>query len=400
MPAVATRSRSVKLNRVGGRLVSAKSKTGNPACSEAMSAFVRSRHGGPAVGPAVFAMLGKCRSMARQNKKAEQLQAAGKLAEGRGTWQRSERAAQLLADRRARAAKPAPAADDFELGPIAADAPQAPRVSTPSAPVKARAQRGTPERQRRAAELRAANPARQQARHDAAEVGRAYQEVSGGKANVRVRLADIRDRLQHIPRERQDAALMHLATTKHRSAMLAAFDGQHGATARDRAAALKLPTGHTRDFIYLGGPSSGGRGGFPVAPKLAKSKPAAAVPAIVEPPRLSLRQQADATKRKNGPDWARAGMAYAKVQRAYKKASNNAKRAIKAGNVERATRYTDRAVQLSERMQRIAPRLPGASSRDIPINAQVLGVTTLPAKAPRARTDAKTLSKKARAAAR
>lgn len=276
MPAVAARTRSVKLNRVGGRLVSAKSKTGNPACSEAMSAWVRSRHGGAPVGPAVFAMLGKCRSMARQNKKAGQLQASGKLAEGRGTWQRSERAAQLVAERKAKVqSKPGPAGDDFDLGSFALPkaAPPPVPVSKPAGAARPRAERGTPDRQRRAAELRAQNPARQQARHDAAEIGKAYQQVSGGKANVRVRLADLREKLPHVPRERQDSALSYLATKKRDAAALYAFDGEHGATAKDRAAALRLPTGHTRDFIYLGGPGSSGlTGRFPVAPRPAPAK--------------------------------------------------------------------------------------------------------------------------------
>ncbi len=46
------------------------SKTHNPACSQAMSVWVKSRHGGPAASPDVFKILGKCRAMARQGKKA------------------------------------------------------------------------------------------------------------------------------------------------------------------------------------------------------------------------------------------------------------------------------------------------------------------------------------------
>jgi len=97
---------SSKLNRVGGRLVSKRSKTGSPLCSAAMSAWVRSRHGGPAATAEVFKVLAKCRAMARQNKRATLQQQAGKLAEGRGTWQRSEQASRLLAQRKA---VPAPA---------------------------------------------------------------------------------------------------------------------------------------------------------------------------------------------------------------------------------------------------------------------------------------------------
>ena len=92
MPKAAKAGAAVKLNNVGGKLVSAKSKTGNPACSAAMSQWVRSRHGGPSVGAEVFKLLAKCRQMAKQNKGAAMKQAAGKLAPGRGTWQRSAQA--------------------------------------------------------------------------------------------------------------------------------------------------------------------------------------------------------------------------------------------------------------------------------------------------------------------
>lgn len=92
--------KAVALKTVNGRVVSGRSKTGNPQCSAAMSAWVRSRHGGPAVTAEIYKILGKCRSQARQNKKAEQQQASGKLAQGRGTWQRSEKAAELVAQRR------------------------------------------------------------------------------------------------------------------------------------------------------------------------------------------------------------------------------------------------------------------------------------------------------------
>lgn len=90
--------RATSLKRVGGRLVSAKSKTGNPECSAAMSVWVRGRKGG-SVPSSVFATLGKCRAQARQNRSAAAKQASGKLATGRGTWQRSERAKSLLAQR-------------------------------------------------------------------------------------------------------------------------------------------------------------------------------------------------------------------------------------------------------------------------------------------------------------
>lgn len=91
---------AVPLNMVGGRLVSKRSKTGDPACSQAMSSWVRARHGGPAVAAAVFKVLAQCRAKARQNKQASAQQQSGKLAPGRGTWQRSAQAQQLQGQRR------------------------------------------------------------------------------------------------------------------------------------------------------------------------------------------------------------------------------------------------------------------------------------------------------------
>lgn len=105
-----------KLKATGGRLASAKSKTGNPACSQAMSSWVRARHGGPPAGPEVFKMLARCRGMARQNKQAAAQQASGKLADGRGTWQRSERAATLKAQRAERRATAPPVAAKPAVG--------------------------------------------------------------------------------------------------------------------------------------------------------------------------------------------------------------------------------------------------------------------------------------------
>lgn len=185
-------------------------------------------------------------------------------------------------------------------GAMRRDVAAKPKASAPKASSAKAVGRGTPERLDRAMRLRAANPVRQQARQDAAEIAKAYQQVSGGKANVRVRLADLREKLPHLPRERQDAALMQLATRKHQGASLDSWDGQHGANARDRAAALMLPSGHRRDFIYLGGPSSGvGRDGFPVAPRPSKvaelraaRKPTAPAPAKPAGERIKAARQA------------------------------------------------------------------------------------------------------------
>jgi hypothetical protein len=88
----------MKVDPHSGRMVSAKSKTGDPACSAATSAWVLGRKAGN-VAASVYAVLAKCRAMARQNRKAELAHHAGKLAAGRGTWQRSEQARAKVAER-------------------------------------------------------------------------------------------------------------------------------------------------------------------------------------------------------------------------------------------------------------------------------------------------------------
>lgn len=72
-------ARASKLKVMGGRFVSAKSKTGDPKCSEAMSAKVNARLGNP-VSMALDvanAILGKCRSAAHRLKTAGHQRAAG-----------------------------------------------------------------------------------------------------------------------------------------------------------------------------------------------------------------------------------------------------------------------------------------------------------------------------------
>lgn len=102
------------LKRVGGKLASAKSKTGNPACSKAMSDWVRNRKGGT-VPEGTYSILAKCRAQSRQNKQATAKQAAGKLAAGRGTWQRTERAKELLAARAQKRTATSPKSSGFSL---------------------------------------------------------------------------------------------------------------------------------------------------------------------------------------------------------------------------------------------------------------------------------------------
>jgi hypothetical protein len=99
----------MKVDPHSGRMVSAKSKTGDPACSAATSAWVLGRKAGN-VAATVYAVLAKCRAKARQNRQATLKQHSGKLAAGRGTWQRSEKARALVAERAGKRAAQAPSA--------------------------------------------------------------------------------------------------------------------------------------------------------------------------------------------------------------------------------------------------------------------------------------------------
>lgn len=73
------KARGAKLKMMGGRLVSARSKTGDSQCSEAMSAKVNARLGNP-ISMALDvanAILGRCRSMAHRLKQAGHQRSAG-----------------------------------------------------------------------------------------------------------------------------------------------------------------------------------------------------------------------------------------------------------------------------------------------------------------------------------
>jgi hypothetical protein len=96
------KSTAVPLRQAGGRLVSARSKTGNPECSAAMSAWVRGRKTG-IVAAAVYAMLGKCRAMAHQLRQGQLAGAAGKPLKAQAMQARAKRG--LPANARARLAK-------------------------------------------------------------------------------------------------------------------------------------------------------------------------------------------------------------------------------------------------------------------------------------------------------
>jgi len=72
----AARARATKTKTVNGRTVSAKSKTGDPACSAAMSEWVLGRATGN-VSPEVNKKLGECRAKSRALRQGAQHRAAG-----------------------------------------------------------------------------------------------------------------------------------------------------------------------------------------------------------------------------------------------------------------------------------------------------------------------------------
>ena len=95
-------------------------------------------------------------------------------------------------------------------------------------------------------------------RIDPAELRRrieaAYLRASGGERNVRVRLADLRDALADVPRDRLDEALLDMAVRG--AAALYRLDNPLEIHGRDREAVLMTPAGDPRHIIYLGGRGS------------------------------------------------------------------------------------------------------------------------------------------------
>jgi len=96
-------------------MVSKRSKTGDPACSQAMSLWQRARHSGAAVAAGVFQILAQCRAKARamghasafaeQGNHLQSAVWARRAQRGMSGAERSRRAKQLLAERVARPAK-------------------------------------------------------------------------------------------------------------------------------------------------------------------------------------------------------------------------------------------------------------------------------------------------------
>lgn len=297
-----------------GRLASAKSKTGNPACSQAMSSWVRARHGGPPAGAEVFKMLARCRSMARQNKQAAAQQASGKLAEGRGTWQRSEKAATLKAQRaERRATAPPPAAKP--AGPSLKEQADAARASRGWPPEKRAELAASMKSFRRAI----ASPAPivgasdKQAAYAAAVRKTMTTRVDAPASNPRDafknRVLDLDDKHDHRfadMKERAEAAGMGQAR-----AILDAYAGPaHSRRAARIAEAAKNNARWRREWALRDSR---------VAAQATKPKPTAPPPPPAKPAGPSLREQADASRRAKGNRDDRRTAYGIKLSRAYKK---------------------------------------------------------------------------------
>ena len=78
-----------------------------------------------------------------------------------------------------------------------------------------------------------------------------YLVLAGGKENVRVRLADLREALPEVSREVLDRTLLKLAEARRGS--LFPLDNPLEITGRDRDAVLRTPSGDERHVVYLGG---------------------------------------------------------------------------------------------------------------------------------------------------
>lgn len=82
-------------------------------------------------------------------------------------------------------------------------------------------------------------------------VARAYQRLSGGESNVRVRLRDLRRDLASIPRADLDRALFDLEARGEAS--LYRLDNPNEIGPADREAVLRTSLGEERHIIYMGG---------------------------------------------------------------------------------------------------------------------------------------------------
>ncbi len=82
----------------------------------------------------------------------------------------------------------------------------------------------------------------------------AYETISNGRTNVRVRLSELRASLPSVSRKEFDEALLRLASDG--KASLYRLDNPAEIRAEDREAVLLTPSGEERHIVYLGGRSS------------------------------------------------------------------------------------------------------------------------------------------------
>jgi hypothetical protein len=85
-------------------------------------------------------------------------------------------------------------------------------------------------------------------------IEKTYGHLSSGRSGVRVRLADLREALPEVPRDRLDTALLDLANRGIIS--LYPLDNPLEIQPRDREAILRTPAGDPRHILYMGGQPS------------------------------------------------------------------------------------------------------------------------------------------------
>ena len=83
---------------------------------------------------------------------------------------------------------------------------------------------------------------------------KAYFALSNGQANVRVRIADLRQRVSSLDRVTFDETLLDMASSG--KASLYRLDNPVEIRPEDRDAVLRTPSGEDRHIVYLGGRGS------------------------------------------------------------------------------------------------------------------------------------------------
>lgn len=93
-----------------------------------------------------------------------------------------------------------------------------------------------------------------QASHLEEQLSCLCRELGNGRGNVRIRLADVRDRLPNVPRETLDELLLQMQRDGKLS--LYSLDNPAEISSADHQAALRLSTGNVRHILYFGGTGS------------------------------------------------------------------------------------------------------------------------------------------------